>query len=62
MPTRKPSENSPFLTRAQSAEWSNCSIQLIDKLLRIGTLKRYGLGRKVLVRKEELERELGVRR
>jgi excisionase family DNA binding protein len=58
MPARKPSEKSPFVSRVHAAAMFDCSVQLIDKFIKCGKLKAYRLGRKVLVRREELLRLL----
>ncbi len=58
MPKTKPSEQSPFISRVHSAETLDCSVQLIDKLINCGKLKAYRLGRKVLIRREDLMRLL----
>jgi excisionase family DNA binding protein len=58
MPKAKPSETSPFISRVHAAEMMDCSVQLIDKFIVCGKLKAYRLGRKVLIRREDLFRLL----
>jgi excisionase family DNA binding protein len=58
MPKATPSEKSPFVSRVHAAEMLDCSVQLIDKFIKCGTLKAYRLGRKVILRREDLLRLL----
>lgn len=46
---------SPWMTRAEAAEWARCSISKLDVLMQRGELTRYRFGRDVLIRREELE-------
>lgn len=53
-PDHTPPHDSEFLTRAHAARFADCSEQLIDKYIRSGKLRRYGIGRRVLVSRAEL--------
>lgn len=50
-----------FLSRVHAAKMIDCSVQLIDKKIKLKQLTSYKLGRKTLVRKDELLRLLEVR-
>jgi excisionase family DNA binding protein len=51
---------SPYMTIPEAAEYLRCSRQRIDDLLSQGRLTRHKEGRRTLVRRDELERHLGV--
>ena len=48
----------PQLGRVRAAELLDCSPQLIDKLIRKGTLRAFRVGKKVLLREDDLRRML----
>ena len=50
--------NSPFLTLSEAAQYSRYSVRQIQRWLEAGKLKRYGHGRKPLIKHEELEQFL----
>jgi excisionase family DNA binding protein len=50
----KPSDQRRFVGRIRAAELLDCSPQLIDKFIRLGRLRAFRLGRKVVVRHDEL--------
>jgi excisionase family DNA binding protein len=53
--TSVPTDRSPqFRTRYRAAKIIDSSPQLLDKLIRQGKLRGYRVGRKVLVREDEL--------
>jgi excisionase family DNA binding protein len=57
MSKSKPSSVDPqFLSRTHAAELLDVSPQLIDKFVLLGRLRAFRLGRKVVVRKDELLR------
>jgi excisionase family DNA binding protein len=43
-----------FVGRIRAAELLDCSVQLIDKFIRLGQLRAYHLGRKVVLREADL--------
>ena len=46
---------SPYLTLSEAAHYSRYSVRQIERYLKAGKLKRYGHGRRPLVRREDLE-------
>lgn len=55
MPEKAKSSSQPqFVGRIRAAELLDCSPQLIDKFIRLGRLRAFHLGRKVVVRHDEL--------
>jgi excisionase family DNA binding protein len=55
MPERaKLPEHPQFVSRVRAAERLDCSVQLIDKFIRVGQLRAYRLGRKVVLRETDL--------
>jgi excisionase family DNA binding protein len=61
MPKAKPFADSQYLSRIHAAELIDCSVQLIDKKIKLKQLTSYKFGRKTLIRKDELLRLLEVR-
>lgn len=43
-----------FISRVRAAEMLDCSVQLIDKLIHENKLRGFRVGRKVIVRQDEL--------
>jgi excisionase family DNA binding protein len=60
MPVTKPSASQSlsdevrFLGRIRAAEFLDCSPQTIDKFIHTGRLRAFRIGRKVIVRQDEL--------
>lgn len=52
----KPPADSQFLSRIHAAQMLDVSVQLIDKFVLSGQLQAFRLGRKVVIRKDELLR------
>jgi excisionase family DNA binding protein len=57
-PSAKPNRasNAQFVGRIRAAQLLDVSPQTIDKFIRSGRLRAYRIGRKVIVRKDELLR------
>ena len=55
MSRSKPSDTQ-FLSRIHAAEMLDVSVQLIDKFVSLGQLQAFRLGRKVVIKKDELLR------
>jgi excisionase family DNA binding protein len=51
---RRPLDDSGFLGRTRAAEFVDCSPQTIDKFIRTGRLRAFRVGRRVVVRQDEL--------
>jgi hypothetical protein len=60
MPASNPSHvgstrsSNQFVSRVRAAEMLDCSVQLIDKFIRLKKLRAFYLGRKVIVRCADL--------
>jgi excisionase family DNA binding protein len=52
----KPAATVQFISRTRAAEMLDSDPQLIDKLIRQGKLPAYKIGRKIIVRKDDLLR------
>jgi hypothetical protein len=55
-PTDRSPQSPQFIGRTRAAQIIDSDPQLLDKLIRQGKLRGYHLGRKVLVREDELLR------
>jgi excisionase family DNA binding protein len=53
-----PMDKSQFISRMRAAQILDCSPQTIDKFIRSGRLRAYHVGRKVVVRLDELIRQV----
>jgi excisionase family DNA binding protein len=49
-------DKSQFIGRIRAAELLDCSTQTLDKFIRAGRLRAFRIGRKVVVRQDELLR------
>lgn len=60
----KPTLFDGYISRINAAAYLDCSVQLIDKWIRQGKLEPHYAGRKVILRRDELQRlvESGVLR
>lgn len=54
MPEKANLPTNQFVSRVRAAERLDCSVQLIDKFIRLGKLRAYHVGRKVVVREADL--------
>jgi excisionase family DNA binding protein len=55
MPERaKPSAEVKFITRKRAAEIAACDVQSIDKMIRNGNVPAYRVGRKVILKLDDL--------
>jgi len=54
MPENRSPEKPQFISRVRAAEMLDCSVQLIDKFIRENRLRGFHVGRKVIVRQDEL--------
>lgn len=50
MTAQRPPDKLQFIGRLRAAEMLDCSVQLIDKFIRLKKLRAYHVGRKVVVR------------
>jgi len=47
---QRPPDKLQFIGRLRAAEMLDCSVQLVDKFIRLKKLRAYHVGRKVVVR------------
>jgi len=47
--------SSPFMTRAEAADYLRCSVDKMDAAIRAGKLKAAKFGRQILIRRDDVD-------